>query len=73
MKFSYKSLWKLLIDKNMTNKELMDRVNMINSTLHKLRNDKNVKTDVLLRICTELNCDVSNIVVCVEENYDDKN
>lgn len=65
MKFSYKPLWKLLIDKDMTNKELMERANISKSTLHKLRNDKNVTTDVLLRICTELNCDVSNIMECV--------
>lgn len=67
MKFSYKPLWKLLIDKDMTNKELMERANISKSTLHKLRNDKNVTTDVLLRICTELKCDVSNIMECVEE------
>lgn len=67
MKFSYKPLWKLLIDKDMTNKELMEKAKISKSTLHKLRNDKNVTTDVLLRICTELNCDVSNIVECVED------
>lgn len=68
MKFSYKPLWKLLIDKDMSNKELMEKANISKSTLHKLRNDKNVTTDVLLRICTELNCDISSIMQCVEEN-----
>lgn len=67
MKFSYKPLWKLLIDKDMTNKELMERANISKSTLYKIRNDKNVTTDVLLRICIELNCDISNIMECVEE------
>lgn len=71
MKFSYKPLWKLLIDKDMTNKELMERANISKSTLHKLRNDKNVTTDILLRICTELNCDISNIVECVEGNFNE--
>lgn len=71
MKFSYKPLWKLLIDKDMTNKELMEKANISKSTLHKLRNDKNVTTDVLLRICTELNCDVSNIMECVEEKINE--
>ena len=56
MEFSYKLLWKLLIDKDMTNKELMERANISKSTFHKMRNDKNVTTYVLLRICTELNC-----------------
>lgn len=71
MKFSYKPLWKLLIDKDMTNKELMERASISKSTLHKLRNDKNVTTDILLRICTELNCDISNIVECVEGNFNE--
>lgn len=71
MRFSYKPLWKLLIDKDMTNKELMERANISKSTLHKLRNDKNVTTDVLLRICKELKCDVSNIIKCEED--EDKN
>ena len=39
MKFSYKPLWKLLIDKDMTNKELMEKAYISKSTLHKLRND----------------------------------
>lgn len=72
MKFSYKPLWKLLIDKDMTNKELMDKANISKSTFYKLRNDKNVTTDVLLRICKELNCNISNIMEYVEDNIDDK-
>lgn len=72
MKFSYKPLWKLLIDKDMTNKELMNKANISKSTFYKLRNDKNVTTDVLLRICKELNCNISNIMEYVEDNIDDK-
>lgn len=67
MKFSYKPLWKLLIDKEMTNKDLMIKANISKSTLHKLRNDKNVTTDVLLRICNTLQCDLSEIIECVED------
>lgn len=67
MKFSYKPLWKLLIDRDMTNKDLMTNANISKSTLHKLRNNKNVTTDVLLRICNTLKCDLSEIIECVEE------
>ena len=66
MKFSYKPLWKLLIDKDMNNRQLMEKANISRSTLYKLRNDKNVTTDVLLRICNELSCDISEIMECVE-------
>lgn len=68
MKFSYKPLWKLLIDKDMNNKQLMEKTNISKSTFYKLKADKNVTTDVLLRICNVLNCDIKEIVECVEED-----
>lgn len=64
MKFNYKQLWKLVIDKEMTN---IDITGISKSTLHKLKTEKNVNTDVLLRICEALNCDISEIVECVGE------
>ena len=66
MKFSYKPLWKLLMDMN--NKQLMEKTNISKTTLYKLKADKNVTTDVLLRICNVLNCDIKEIVECVEED-----
>lgn len=67
MKFSYKPLWKLLIDKEMSNKDLIDITGISKSTLHKLKTEKNVNTDILLKICNALNCDISDIVECVRE------
>lgn len=67
MKFSYKPLWKLLIDLEMTNKDLIDITGISKSTLHKLKTEKNVNTDILLKICNALNCDISKIVICVKE------
>lgn len=67
MKFSYKPLWKLLIDKEMSNKDLIDITGISKSTLHKLKTEKNVNTDILLKICNALNCDISDIVECVME------
>lgn len=67
MKFSYKPLWKLLIDKEMSNKDLIDITGISKSTLHKLKAEKNVNTDILLKICNALNCDISDIVECVSE------
>ena len=65
MHFSYNKLWKLLIDKGM-NKQDLKRISGISSTsIAKLGKGENVMTDVLLRICTALNCDISDIVECV--------
>ena len=64
--FSYKRLFKKLIDLDMTNNELMEKAKVSKSTFYKMKNGKNVNTDVLLRICNALNCDIEEIVECVE-------
>lgn len=64
---SYKKLFKMLIDVEMKNFELMDKANISKSTFYKIKNNENVTTDILLRICNVLDCDISEIVECVEE------
>lgn len=63
-KFSYKNLFKKLIDLDMTNSELMKKANESKSTFYKINNGQNVTIDVLLRICSTLDCDISEIVEC---------
>lgn len=66
-KLSYKPLFKILVDKNMTNKVLMKEANISKSSFYKLKNSENVTTDILLRICNVLDCDISDIVECEED------
>ena len=66
-KLSYNKLWKLLIDKNMTKKDLRIKTGMSTSTLAKLGKGESVTTSLLVRICMELNCDISDIVEIVRE------
>ena len=61
-KLSYKKLFKKLIDIEMKNTELMDKAKVSKSTFYKIKNGENVTTDVLLRICDVLECDISEIV-----------
>ena len=49
----------------MTNSELMKKAKVSKSTFYKMKNGKNVTTDVLLRICNALDCDIKEIVECV--------
>ncbi len=63
--FSYKRLFKKLIDLDMTNNELMEKAKVSKSTFYKMKNGQNVTTDVLLRICNALDCDIKEIVECV--------
>ena len=66
-KLSYKKLFKKLIDIEMKNTELMEKAKVSKSTFYKIKNGEDVTTDVLLRICNVLECDISEIVECVEE------
>lgn len=60
--FSYKKLFKKLIDLDMTNNELMEKANISKSTFYKIKNGQNVTTDVLLRICNALECNIEDII-----------
>lgn len=62
MAFSYKPLWKLLIDCDMTKKQLMQTTGISKSTMDKMAQGKNVSLDVLDRICSCLNCNIECVV-----------
>ena len=66
--FSYKRLFRKLIDLDMTNNELMEKSKVSKSTFYKIKNVQNVTTDVLLRICNALDCDIEEIVECIVQN-----
>ena len=68
MRFSYNKLWKLLIDKGMNRQDLKRESGLSSTCIAKLGKGENVTTDVLLRVCVALNCDISDIVECVEES-----
>ena len=62
MYLSYNKLWKLLIDRNMNKKHLRELTGLSSSSIAKLTKGQNVSTDVLVRICKALNCDLQDIV-----------
>ena len=61
MKISYKKLWKLLIDRDLLKKDLISLSGISQSSVTKLGHDENVNTEVLIRICQALECDISDI------------
>lgn len=67
VKFCYKKLWKLLIDRDIKHKDLISETGISRSTFYKLKNDENVTTDTLLKICEFLQCDITDILDCVNE------
>ncbi len=59
---SYNKLWKLLIDKNLNKKRLMELTGISSSSMAKITKGKNVTTDILCKICNVLNCDFGDIM-----------
>jgi len=65
---SYNQLWKLLIDRGMTKQDLRKMTGLSSASIAKLGKGQNVNTDVLIRICNALNCDLHDIVETVHKN-----
>ena len=62
MATSYKKLWKLLIDRNMKKKDLAELAGISNYTISKMGRGENITTDILVKICIALNCNVDDIM-----------
>ena len=62
LKVSYKPLWKLLIDLGVKKKDLSARAGVSPASLTKMGKNGHVTTEVLLKICTALDCDISDII-----------
>lgn len=62
MAVSYKKLWKLLIDRDLKKKDLRAMTGISSASMAKLAKNENVTTDVLVRICTALHCEFSEIM-----------
>ena len=65
---SYKKLWKLLIDKDLKKRDLMELAKISPATVSKLNKGENMNTDVLVRICNALNCTAADIMDIYPEN-----
>ena len=62
MKASYKPLWKLLVDKEMSKSDLQKASGLSSSTMTKLRKSEDVSMEALRKICIALDCNIGDIV-----------
>ena len=69
MKLSYKKLWILLLERDITKAQMKTDVGIAPATMSKLNKSEEVALPVLLRICDYLNCDIGDIceTVRIEE------
>ena len=65
MSVFYHKLWDMMKKKNVTNKELVEQLNMSSATLTKLRKNQFVSLDTLDRIREYLECDYGDIIASV--------
>ena len=69
MKYNYNGLWKILIDKNLKKKDLMEKANIASSTMAKMGKGLPVKLEVLARICELYNCNIGDILTIEYEEH----
>ena len=67
MHFSYDKLWKLLIDKKINKQKLKEISKVSSASRAKLGKGQNITTDVLLRICMALDCQIGDIMEIVPD------
>ena len=67
MQICYKKLWKLLIDRDMLKKDLAAKAEISSTSIAKLSKNENVNTEILVKICNALHCDISDIMEMVED------
>ena len=65
MAVSYKKLWKILIDKDIKKKELSALAGISPATITKMGKNGHVTTEVLVKICTALDCTIDDIMEIV--------
>ena len=67
MAISYNRLWKLLIDRKMKKKDLVEAAGVSWSTIVKMGRDEHVSTDILVKICAALGCEVDEVMEIVRK------
>lgn len=64
---SYKKLFKLMIDRDLKGHDLRQMAGISQSTYRKLQHDLPVSTQMLVRICSALDCQLWDIADLVDQ------
>ncbi len=67
MRISYKKLWILLVEKEISQATLRKDLNIATGTMTKLRRNEDVALSVLLRICGYLECNIGDICDAIKD------
>lgn len=69
MIISYNKLWKLLIDRKMSQADLRKTAGIAPNTLTRLRRDEEVTLSVLYKICATLDVDIGDVMEFVMHEH----
>ena len=67
MSVMYTKLWHILIDRGMKKKDLQQAAGLTNHAMLKLRNNENITTETIGKICKALECQADDIMEFVEK------
>lgn len=67
MRTSYKKLWRILVDREMSKADLHKLSGLSSSTMTKLRRNDDVSMEALRKICIVLDCNIGDIVEFIKE------
>ena len=70
MAMNYNKLWKILIDRNMMKKDLIQLAGISTNAMAKMGKGGDVSTQVLRKICSALDCKIEDIVEVVPDESD---
>lgn len=65
MKVSYKKLWVMLIERDITKAQMRKDLGFSTGTMSKMNKGNEVSMSVLLKICKYLDCDIGDICSAV--------
>lgn len=68
MKISYKPLWKTLIDKNMSKRDLRLQAHLTTNHIANMGKDEYISMQTLVKICETLNCDITDVIALVADD-----
>jgi len=67
VRISYNKLWHIMLDKKMNKQDLKRATGISTASIAKLNRGDNITTDVLVKICVALSCDITEIMELVED------
>lgn len=65
---SYKPLFRLLLEKNMSKTQLREAIGFSTATLAKLSKGEYISLEILDKICTYMQCNIADVIEYVKES-----